>query len=117
MGEHSNEDWRIKSCTAIYIVCSLGDGRVSVHLNRLTGFHHRCRVRYNVVLGDGERRCDSGIIDDMSDTDGKGYGWHPRAKLNDLVLKVFIYFKRLSIPLIIYFLKHDSQSCNMVLIK
>jgi hypothetical protein len=61
---------------------------VSVYLNRLTGFDHQCRVRYSVVLGDSDRRLDSGIMDDVSDTDGKGYGWHPRTRFNDLVYKV-----------------------------
>jgi hypothetical protein len=65
-----------------------GDGRVSVYLNRLTGFDHQCRVRYNIVLGENDRRLDSGIMDDVSDTDGKGYGWHPRTRFNDLVYKV-----------------------------
>ncbi|XP_021925055.1 uncharacterized protein LOC110832402 [Zootermopsis nevadensis] len=64
-----------------------GDGRVSVYLNRLTGFDHQCRVRYTIVLGDNDRRLDSGIVDDVSDTDGRGYGWHPRTRFNDLVYK------------------------------
>ncbi|XP_067002536.2 uncharacterized protein [Anabrus simplex] len=66
------------------------ESRVSVYLNRLTGFDHQCRVRYNVVLGDGERRLDSGIVDDVSDSDGKGYGWHPRVRFNDLVYKSIV---------------------------
>lgn len=67
-----------------------GDGRLGIFLNRLTGFDHQCRVRYNVVLGDGEKRIDSGIIDDVSDSDGKGYGWHPRVRFPDLVYKGII---------------------------
>ncbi|XP_049816374.1 uncharacterized protein LOC126263327 [Schistocerca nitens] len=63
------------------------ENRVSVYLNRLTGFDHRCRVRYSVSLGDAERRLDSGLLDDVSDSDGKGYGWHPRARFSDLVYK------------------------------
>jgi hypothetical protein len=65
-----------------------GDGRVSVYLNRLTGFDHQCRVRYNIVLGENDSRLESGIVDDISNTDGKGYGWHPRTRFNDLVYKV-----------------------------
>lgn len=65
-----------------------GDGRVSVYLNRLTGFDHQCRVRYNIVLGENDSRLESGIVDDISDTDGKGYGWHPRTRFSDLVYKV-----------------------------
>lgn len=64
------------------------DGRVSVFLNRCTGFDHQCRVRYSVVLGDGPRRVDSGPVDDVSDSDGKSYGWHPNARFQDLVYKV-----------------------------
>lgn len=59
-----------------------------MYLNRLTGFDHQCRVRYTIVLGDNDRRLDSGIVDDVSDTDGRGYGWHPRTRFNDLVYKV-----------------------------
>lgn len=65
-----------------------GDHRLSLYLNRCTGFDHQCRVRYTVVLGDADRRIDSGVVDDVSDSDGKSYGWHPRARFNDLVYKV-----------------------------
>lgn len=41
-----------------------------------------------LVLGDGEKRLDSGILDDVSDSDGKSYGWHPRYKFSELVTKV-----------------------------
>jgi len=64
------------------------EGRISVYLNRCTGFDHQCRVRYMLVLGDGEKRLDSGILDDVSDSDGKSYGWHPRYKFSELVTKV-----------------------------
>jgi hypothetical protein len=76
--------------TAVLTCCvaGSGDGRVSVYLNRLTGFDHQCRVRYNIVLGENDMRLESGIMDDVSDTDGKGYGWHPRTRFNDLVYKV-----------------------------
>ncbi|XP_046663090.1 uncharacterized protein LOC124355986 [Homalodisca vitripennis] len=63
------------------------DGRVSVYLNRCTGFDHQCRVRYSLVLGDGPRRVDSGPVDDVSDSDGKSYGWHTTARFQDLVYK------------------------------
>jgi hypothetical protein len=86
-------DYRTKqslvlSCANLLCVAGSGDGRVSVYLNRLTGFDHQCRVRYIIVLGDNDRRLDSGIVDDVSDTDGKGYGWHPRTRFSDLVYKV-----------------------------
>ena len=64
------------------------DERLVVYLNRLTGFDHQCRVRYIMVLGEGERRIDSGLLDDISDTDGKSYGWAPRIRLADLVHRV-----------------------------
>ncbi|KAG8265928.1 hypothetical protein J6590_082870 [Homalodisca vitripennis] len=66
------------------------DGRVSVYLNRCTGFDHQCRVRYSLVLGDGPRRVDSGPVDDVSDSDGKSYGWHTTARFQDLVYKDYV---------------------------
>ncbi|XP_050442490.1 uncharacterized protein LOC126846747 [Adelges cooleyi] len=67
--------------------CTSTEGRVSVYLNRCTGFDHQCRVRYMLVLGDGAKRLDSGVLDDVSDSDGKSYGWHPRYKFSELVVK------------------------------
>lgn len=64
------------------------EGRVSVYLNRLTGFDHRCRVRYAVALGEGPRRVDSGPLEDISDAEGRARGWHPRARLADIAVKV-----------------------------
>ncbi|XP_071513816.1 uncharacterized protein [Panulirus ornatus] len=64
------------------------DGRPSVQLRRLTGFDHQCRVRYLMVIGEGERRADSGILDQLSDHDGRTPGWTPaRTRLHDLVHK------------------------------
>lgn len=60
------------------------DGKLSVYLIRLTGFDHRCRVRYSVALGDGDRRLDSGQIEDLSDAEGRGFGWHPRVRWSDI---------------------------------
>lgn len=83
------------TCRVIYVlILRLGtsaEGRISVYLNRCTGFDHQCRVRYMLVLGDGDKRLDSGILDDVSDSDGKSYGWHPRYKFSELVIKVRIY--------------------------
>jgi len=72
----------------IYSLGTSVEGRMSVYLNRCTGFDHQCRVRYMLVLGDGEKRLDSGVLDDVSDSDGKSYGWHPRYKFSELVTKV-----------------------------
>lgn len=63
------------------------DHKVSVYLNRLTGFDHQCRIRYIVNLGEGEKLLDSGVVENVSDTDGKAHGWHPRVKFGDLVRK------------------------------
>lgn len=63
------------------------ENKISVYLNRLTGFDHQCRIRYNLNLGEGEKLLDSGIVENVSDTDGKSHGWHPRVKFGDLVRK------------------------------
>ncbi|XP_046420103.1 uncharacterized protein LOC124301048 [Neodiprion virginianus] len=63
------------------------EGRLSVYLARLTGFDHRCRVRYNVTLGEGDRRIESGHIEDLSDADGRGFGWHPRIRWSEIAHK------------------------------
>lgn len=64
--------------------------RLLVCLNRLTGFDHQCRVRYRVVLGEGDRRVDSGIVDDFSDSDGRCYGWTMKGTVGDLVRRGLI---------------------------
>ena len=61
--------------------------RLSVHLARLTGFDHRCRVRYAVSLGEGERCVESGPIEELSDADGRGHGWQPRVRWSDVAHK------------------------------
>ncbi|KAE8743201.1 hypothetical protein FOCC_FOCC011181, partial [Frankliniella occidentalis] len=63
------------------------EGRMAVYINRLTGFDHACRVRYAVTLGDGDRRLESGTLQTVSDTEGRGLGWHPRARLADVLHK------------------------------
>lgn len=64
--------------------CRGQDSRMSVYLIRLTGFDHRCRVKYSVALGEGDRRIDSGQIEDISDPEGCGFGWHTRVKWSDI---------------------------------
>ncbi|EEB16095.1 hypothetical protein Phum_PHUM404580 [Pediculus humanus corporis] len=64
--------------------------KISFYLNRLTGFDHQCRIRYVVNLGEGEKLMDSGIIENVSDIEGKVQGWHPRVKFEDLVRKGII---------------------------
>lgn len=67
------------------------ENRLSVYLNRCTGFDHQCRMRYSIFLGDGDHKIASGIVDDVSDSEGKSYGWHPRGKYTDLIRKVRTY--------------------------
>ncbi|XP_015585067.1 uncharacterized protein LOC107262917 [Cephus cinctus] len=63
------------------------EGRLSVYLVRLTGFDHRCRVRYSIALGEGDRRIESGHIEDLSDAEGRGFGWHPRLRWSEIAHK------------------------------
>ncbi|XP_076638028.1 uncharacterized protein LOC143350094 [Colletes latitarsis] len=73
------------------------DNGVSVYLTRLTGFDHRCRVRYSVVLGEGDRRIDSGQIEDLSDAEGCSFGWHTRVRWSEVAHKGVV---RLSLEMI-----------------
>ncbi|XP_058802211.1 uncharacterized protein LOC131670549 isoform X2 [Phymastichus coffea] len=70
------------------------EGGMSFYLVRMTGFDHRCRVRYIVSLGDGTKRFDSGALEDINDAEGRGYGWHPKIRWAEVahknVLKVSI---------------------------
>ncbi|XP_076370439.1 uncharacterized protein LOC143256717 [Tachypleus tridentatus] len=58
--------------------------RPRVFLNRLTGFEHPCRVRYRVILGEGDRMVDSGILDQISDLAGRIRGFSLRSQVTDL---------------------------------
>ncbi|MCL4163278.1 UNVERIFIED_CONTAM: hypothetical protein GTU68_030895 [Idotea baltica] len=79
-------DWHI-SVSGV----SANDSKPTVQLRRLTGFDHQCRVRYLLVIGEGERRTDSGILDQLSDHEGKSPSWTPqRTRLSDLVSKGII---------------------------
>lgn len=69
-----------------------GEERFFVHLNRLTGSDHQCRVRYVMILGEGDRTINSGLLDDISDTNGKSFGWLPRIRFPDIVQRVRINF-------------------------
>lgn len=63
------------------------DNCISVYPMRMSGFDHRCRVRYSVTLGEGDRRIDSGQIEDLSDAEQCGFGWHPRVRWSDIAHK------------------------------
>lgn len=60
---------------------------ISVYLMRMSGFDHRCRVRYSVALGEGDRRIDSGQIEDLSDAERCGFGWHTRVRWSEVAHK------------------------------
>ena len=69
---------------------------MTVYLNRHTGLDRTCRVKFNMKIGDGdEYRTESGLKDEMSDQDGKSFGWMPRLVLYILSLilsKVIFHF-------------------------
>ncbi|XP_054710150.1 uncharacterized protein LOC129219863 [Uloborus diversus] len=66
------------------------NNRPRVLLNRLTGFDHQCRVMYRVVLGEGERKIDSGILDQISDMSGRIRGFSLRCQVTDLVRRAVL---------------------------
>lgn len=62
------------------------NGGPRVLLNRLTGFDHPCRVQYRLVLGEDDRRADSGVLDQISDLSGRIRGFSLRGQgTSDLV--------------------------------
>ncbi|XP_023216783.1 uncharacterized protein LOC111619310 [Centruroides sculpturatus] len=69
-------------------------GRARILLNRLTGFEHPCRVRYRIVLGETEKKVDSGLLDQISDLSGRIRGFWLRCQVQDIVrrnaLKVYV---------------------------
>lgn len=58
--------------------------RLSAALRRLTGFEHKCRVRYSLALGSGDPAADSGILEDVNDRQGRGPCWVPSASVAEL---------------------------------
>jgi hypothetical protein len=91
------------------------DERLFVYLNRLTGFDHQCRVRYVMTLGEGERLINSGLLDDISDSNGKSYGWAPRIRLPDIIQRVHHHTFTIIITLH-WFLERDQQRTSLVLL-
>ena len=53
----------------------MGAPSMTIYLNRHTGFDRNCRVRFNMRVTDGP---ESGIRDEVSDHNGKSFGWLPR---------------------------------------
>ncbi|GFY74272.1 uncharacterized protein TNIN_369731 [Trichonephila inaurata madagascariensis] len=64
--------------------------RPRVLLNRLTGFDHQCRVMYRIVLGEGERKIDSGLLDQISDMSGRIRGFSLRCQVPDIVRRTVL---------------------------
>ena len=81
---------------------------MTIFLNRHTGLDRMCRVKFNLRVGSESGAgaagaasttpeglpdlsdsglLESGVRDEISDMDGKSYGWLPRAKMADLVSK------------------------------
>ena len=65
----------------------LGSGSLALRLRRLTGVDHKSRSRYYMSVGDGDRRISSGLLDDVSDSEGAGSIWCPRLRLQDMAPK------------------------------
>lgn len=68
-----------------------------VYLNRLTGFENPCRIQYRLVLGQAQFKKDSGLIETLSDVNGRTRGYqldHPT--FNNIVsvgaLKIYFEF-------------------------
>ncbi|KAK6624912.1 hypothetical protein RUM44_011776 [Polyplax serrata] len=79
-------DWNVTLYPHGPLEATDGD-KISFYLNRLTGFDHQCRIKYVVNLGEGEKLMDSGVVENVSDTEGKVHGWHPKGKFTDLIKK------------------------------
>ena len=60
---------------------------MTLYLSRHTGLDRSCRVKFNLRIGDGEEIVESGMRDEVSDSDGRSYGWLPRVKMSELVSK------------------------------
>lgn len=68
-----------------------------VFLNRLTGFENSCRIQFRFVLGQGQFREDSGMLEQMSDMNGRSRGFqldqHTFANLTSMgVLHLYFEF-------------------------
>ena len=60
---------------------------MTLYLSRHTGLDRSCRVKFNLKIGEGEEAVESGMRDEVSDSDGRSYGWLPRVKMSELVSK------------------------------
>ena len=58
-----------------------GATSMTVYLNRHTGLDRQCRIRFNLRVGaesSENGQVESGILDEISDQNGKSFGWLPR---------------------------------------
>ncbi len=55
-----------------------GSSSMAVYLNRHTGLDRSCRVKFNMRVGEGESVTEAGVRDEISDCDGRSFGWNPR---------------------------------------
>ncbi len=60
------------------------DGRPLIYLVRQTSFSHFCRIRYRLILGQGERKLDSDIIEQTLNTSGTGSPYDVRYNIYSL---------------------------------
>ena len=50
----------------------LFSGTSLVYLTRQTNFDHTCRVRYRIIIGQGDHSIESGVIEQLLDASGSG---------------------------------------------
>ena len=55
------------------------DGIPMIYLVRQTNFDHLCRVKYRLVIGQGEQKLDTGVMDQLFDTSGAGKPYEIRS--------------------------------------
>ncbi|CAH2102154.1 unnamed protein product [Euphydryas editha] len=65
-------DWSVTATGGV------GKEPLALRLVRLSGEGQRCRIRYALALGEGERRIHSGPLECLCDTDGRTPPWTPR---------------------------------------
>lgn len=65
-------DWSVSATGGV------GKEPLSLRLLRLSGEGQRCRVRYALALGEGDRRLHSGPLECVCDAEGSTTSWTPR---------------------------------------
>lgn len=79
-------DWQVSMSGGV------GREPLALRLLRLSGEGQRCRVRYSLAVGEGERKLHSGPLECVCDADGRTPPWNPRppARLPLKVVRVTI---------------------------